>query len=81
MRLGFKKEIVVPGDQNLVRVRLRAEPPTEGRDLGDGPAHGEIACVYQHIARRQLQSRLLIVGVGDQDQAQGLLSLERPKRG
>ena len=63
---ALEEEVVIPGDQHLVFVRLFGKPLAEGTNLGFGAAHGEVACVDEATHH---EGPLLIVRVGDKDEA------------
>lgn len=67
--VSLGQEIVVAGNQNLVRVRLRGEPIEESLHFFKAAPARKIARVQQHIARRHGHLRVLVVGIGDENQS------------
>ena len=62
-------EVVVPPDHELMLVRQRRDPGVEGAHLLFGPVEREVAGVHQHVAVRHLEACVVVVRVGDRDEA------------
>lgn len=61
---------MVPGDDDLVPVRLMGQPCQLRLDLGEGAPLGEIPSVEEEIAG--WKGRLCAVSVGDADNGDGV---------
>src|SRR5258707_563378 len=59
--------VVVPGDQNLVRVRLPLHPSREALEHAQMPVRRDVARADEQIAIRQCDLIVPLVRVGDAD--------------
>ena len=66
-RIRLEHEVVVPGDHDLVNVRLLIEPSEEFLDLARSPAPGCVAAVNQDVSTRQANLVMPVVRVADHD--------------
>ena len=55
----LEKEVVIPGDDDLVTIGLRAEPLSKRPDLPFAAAHGEVPGVDERVTSGQDQRALL----------------------
>ena len=64
---GVEREVVVAGDDHLVRVLLRADPSGEGLQVLSGALVGEVAAVHQDVARGngERRTKVLVVRVAN----------------
>jgi hypothetical protein len=64
-RVVLEKEVVIAGDKDLVRERLRVEPSQELFDLARLPAAGRVAAVHKDVALGEPDIVVPVVCVAD----------------
>lgn len=72
---SIEPRVVVPGHDDLDRMRLRLEPVELDLDVGGGARVCQVAGVYEDVAGGHVDD--LVVGVGDADDADGGLVRRR----